>query len=692
MKKISVHLARGIAFVILLGAFPLALRAEIKLPPFFSDGMVLQRDTSAPIWGTAAPGESITLDLNGQSATATADDQGNWTAAFKGLTAGGPFTLTIKGASSAVTLSNVLVGDVWLCAGEVNMASTLGDMGAPAQDDIAAATDPQLRWFSPKSLISGDAYQGRAWTDTTPATAATDSAVAYYFARDLRQKINVPVGLIVMTSQFAPLQTWMSPEGLAGLGMGSEIKGVLDDYKNLDAITLKYLGDLDAWEKTYGRQDPGNTGFTQGWADPKTDPSDWKSIPNLGDWSSLGIPNGGVVWIRKSVELPPEAAGKDISVSLGLLGNEGKEFGNVLGTVYFNNQKVGTIGDTLRHIFASHDQPPAKVPGNLVVAGTNVIAVRFFTQEPKARWKKTDLRFDSADKIAWPAITPDWLARVEAQLPPQPPEAATSRPVVPFAPAQLGLPSMFYDLMLKPVAGYGAKGMIWYQGEADAETFLGDVPSILKNYPPEYYRKLLPVFIADVRQLWHQADFPFYLVQIAPVHGHVKPTGQPLKCDTPPIRESQLLTWEAVPHTGMIVSIDLGDKGSLVPPNKKPFGERLALVALANAYGQKIDFSGPIYDSMTVEGNKIRLKFKYVDGGLVAQDGPLTDFAIAGADQKFVWGDAAIDGDTVVVSSPSVPAPAAVRYGWLDTDQNCHLYNKAGLPASPFRTDDWPLH
>jgi sialate O-acetylesterase len=668
---------------------PLTLHAAIKLPPFFSNGMVLQRDGAASIWGTAGSGEAITAEIEGQTTSATSDAKGDWSIAFKGLAAGGPFTLTIKDGAETVTLTDVLVGDVWLCAGEINMASTLGDMGALATDDVASANDPQLRWFCPKSMVSGDPYQGKAWTDTTPATVSVNSAVAYYFARDLRKKINVPVGLIVVTSQYTPLQTWISPDGLDSLGLGPEITSVFNDYNNLDAATTKYLSDLSDWEKAYNRQDPGNNGFAQGWADPKTDTNDWKKISNLGDWPSLGVPNGGVIWVRKSIDLPASAAGQGISLGVGILSNEGKEFGNVLGTVYFNGQKVGTLGDCLRHIYASHDQPPSKVPRSLVVAGTNVIAIRFFSQEPKAHWKKTDLRFDNGDKTEWPTLTPDWLGKVEAQLPPQPPDAAASRPVAPSAPAQLGLPSYFYNLMLKPIKGFGIKGVIWFQGEADTETFIGDVPSILKNYPPVYYRKLLPAFIADLRQLWHQSDLPFYFVQIVPLHGHVKPTGQPQNCDTPPLRESQLVTWQTVPNTGMVVGIDLGN-GSLTPPNKKPFGERLALVALANAYGQKIDSSGPIYDSMSIEGNKIRLKFNYVNGGLIAQNGPLVDFAIAGADRKFVWGDAAIDGDTVVVSSPAVPTPVAVRYGWLDTAVDCHLYNKAGLPASPFRTDTWP--
>jgi len=676
-----------------LVASPLCLQAAIQLPPFFSDGMVLQRDGTAPLWGTASPNEAITAELNHQTVSATADAKGNWSAAFKGLAAGGPFTLTIKGGSDTVALTNVWVGDVWLGVGEANLDMTLGQTGALGKDDIAAANDPQLHWFTPKYVITGDPYQGKTWSDTTPASVGNDSAVAYYFARELRQKINVPIGIIVLAASSSPIEGWLSPEGLDALGTGPETQALLNEYAHLDTATTQFLSDLAAWEKTSNREDPGNQGFAQGWADPKTDVRDWKSIPNLGDWSSLGLPNGGVVWLRKAIDLPAEAAGKDLSLQIGSLRYEGKDFGNVLGTVYFNNQEIGTIGDSLKHFYITLAQPPNKVPGHLVVAGTNVIAVRFFTQEQKAPWKKTELRLSADDKTPLPPVTPDWLAKVEAQLPPLPADSAASRPHPPPSPAQGRTPSLYYDSMLKPIVGYGIKGIISYQGECNTEVgveFTGDIPSVLGKYNPVYYRKQLPAFIADLRRLWNQPDLPFYFTQLPPTNTHVHPNGQPQKGDWAPFRESQLVTWQTVPHTAMIVSIDVGD-GNVHSPIKKPFGERLALLALANTYGQQVEFSGPIYDSMTVEGNKIRLKFKYVDGGLVAQNGPLTDFAVAGADQKFSWGDAVIDGDTVVVSSPSVAAPVAVRYGWLDTPLDCHLYNKAGLPASPFRTDDWPL-
>ena len=674
-------------------AFP--LRAEITLPTFFSNGMVLQRDTSAPIWGTASPGEAITVQLNGQTASATADDKGNWSAAFKGLAAGGPFTLDIKGGSDAVSFSDVYVGDVWLCSGQSNMAYNLGQMGALAAPDMATANDPQFRWFVPANFIVEDPYKNHIWMGTTPTTISGDSAVAFYFGRSLRQKISVPVGILEVAFPGSAIEGWITPEGFDTLGMGPEEKALADEYNSLDTVTPKFLSDLDAWEKTSNRGDPGDKEFAQGWADPKTDTSDWKSIPNLADWSSLGIPNGGVIWIRKSIEMPADAAGKDFSVTIGDLRNGGKEFGNLIGTVYFNNQEVGTIGDSLKHIYTAPEDSTVKVPGNLVAAGTNVIAVRIFTQKAKAPYNKTNLEISPVDKkkTEVPAtITPDWLAKVAAQLPPEPPEAAASRPVCPPSPPQVRLPSFFYNFMLKQVVGYGIKGVIWYQGEANTANFPGAPPSVLGNYPPVSYRKLLPALIADWRRLWKQDDLPFYIIQLPNTNSdnRPQPDASPGKSDWAALRESQLLTAQTVPNTGLVVAIDIGN-GNLHPPNKKPIGERATLLALANAYGQKITFSGPIYDSMTVEGDKIRIKFKYVGGGLAAKNGILKEFAIAGDDHKFVWADAVIDGDTVLVSSPSVTAPAAVRYAWADDPLECNLYNTDGLPASPFRTDDWPL-
>jgi sialate O-acetylesterase len=659
---------------LIVTALPLPALAEISLPSFFSDGAVLQRDSTAPIWGKADPNEAITVELNGQTISATADAEGNWRASFKGLAAGGPFDMTIKGASNSVVVHNVLVGDVWLCSGQSNMTLHMYEIADVAKDDIAAANDPQLRCFTVPSSwadnIPVPAFEGK-WQSTDPDNVKTYSAVSYYFAKELREQVKVPIGIIHCSYPGSAGEAWLSKQALDGLGLGPHEAAVQESWDNADQATEKFLSKLNDWEAKMGRQDPGNKGYAQGWADPKTDVSSWTRIGSPGDWSSLGLANGGVVWIRKTITLP---GSKDCTLNLGNLQNHDKAAGNVLGTVYFNNREVGEIGHSLKHVFTSPGDQLVKVPGSLIVRGANVVAVRIFTQTEKGPL------FGGGPNLvraSFPvSVEPEWQAKIEAQLPPAPPQAAWMRPPTPNVPMMTRLPSLMFDGTLSPIIGYGLKGAAWYQGEANGDR-------------GESYGLLLRALIADWRGRWKQGDFPFYIVQLANISPPANdPNG---KSGLAGVREGQLQTWQKIPQTGLAVTIDVGDANNIHYHNKKEVGHRLALIALAQTYGQKMEFSGPVIDSMVVEGSAIRLKFTHLGGGLVARGGPLQQFAIAGADQTFVWADAVIDGDTVIVSSKDVAAPVAVRYAWADNPAGCNLYNQAGLPASPFRTDDWAV-
>ena len=665
--------------MIVLHACTGSLPAEIKLPAFFSDGMVLQRDTSAPIWGTAAPGESISAEIKGQTVSTTADDQGHWTVVFKGLAPGGPGTLTIQGKSGTVTIKDVLVGDVWFCWGNENMAESMAGLGDLARDDIAASADPLLHCFTTRPFFPppdpihdqpvSDVEGG--WAESSPANVPKFTAYGYYFARELRTKLGVPIGIIQSASGGSGIETWMPPQASLAAGF-PEIAGRNAQYAALDELAPKYLDELAAWETKYGRQDPGNKGFAAGWADPKAGVSDWTPLPTPGDWTSLGLGNGGVVWMRKTVDLPPEATGHDLTLHLGDIKILEQEFGNILGTVYVNGQEAGELGRGLKRIYMGGTPAEVDVPGRLIVAGPNVIAVRIFTQEEKNH------PFGGGAKLLAPVVPlkdTGWVARVEAKLPPLPVEALATRPEAPYAPSVMRLPGIFYNHMLHPFVGYGIKGVAAYHGEANAHV-------------GEAYRRLLPAFIQFWRTAWKDDDLPFCFTQLADVW---PPRSAPGISDWAEVRESQLLTAEQVPHAGMAVTVDLGD-ASVALKRKKEAAHRLVLVALAVAYGQKVEAFGPVYDAMTVEQNKIRIRFTHLGGGLVVQNGPLRQFSIAGADRKFVSADAVIDGDTVLVSSGQVPQPVAVRYGWADNAAACNLYNQAGLPASPFRTDDWPMH
>jgi sialate O-acetylesterase len=223
--------------------------------------------------------------------------------------------------------------------------------------------------------------------------------------------------------------------------------------------------------------------------------------------------------------------------------------------------------------------------------------------------------------------------------------------------------------MLHPVIPYGLRGAIWYQGES----IVGGKEGLA------FYPHVMETMVTEWRRLWDEGDFPFYAVQL-PALKNVS--------NNPMVREGQAQIL-SLPNSGFAVTIDVGDPDNVHPKDKEPVGERLALIALATAYGRKLEYSGPRYSSMKVEGNSIRIFFTHVDGGLVAKGGPLKWFQIAGEDQHFVDAEATIDGDTVIVKSDKVSAPVAVRYAWANYPIGCNLMNAAGLPAAPFRTDAW---
>jgi sialate O-acetylesterase len=236
--------------------------------------------------------------------------------------------------------------------------------------------------------------------------------------------------------------------------------------------------------------------------------------------------------------------------------------------------------------------------------------------------------------------------------------------------------SDLYNTMIAPLTKFPIRGAIWYQGEANA-------PRAWQ------YRTLLPLMIKSWRDAWGQGDFPFLVVQLAPYFNNQPPSKEPTESDWAELREAQLLTSQTVPNVGLAVITDLGEERDIHPKRKREVGERLALWAKAYVYGQKIPFSGPIYEKQTIAGDKIILNFKQVGSGLVATDGDLAGFTIAGEDQKFANANAKIEGDTVVVWSEQVPNPVAVRYGWANFPV-LNLWNKDGLPACPFRTDGFP--
>jgi sialate O-acetylesterase len=376
-------------------------------------------------------------------------------------------------------------------------------------------------------------------------------------------------------------------------------------------------------------------------------------------FETAGLLIDGAVWFRKELDLPASWAGKDLVLNLPPIDD--------LDTTYFNGTKVGATGRETPNSY----MVPRKyvVPGSLVRAGRNVIAVRVFDSAGEGGFSRggaMSIGPAGAEAIALGGV---WDYKVEQALEPKHPDWG-SRPEA-VGVSNQNNPSVLYNAMIAPLVMFAIRGVIWYQGESNAGR-------------AHQYRTLFPTMIRDWRSAWG-ANFPFYFVQLANWHAH---KAEPDESDWAELREAQMMTLRE-PQTGMAVTIDIGDENDIHPRNKLDVGRRLAAWALAGQYNQKVIPSGPLFESYIVKGNEVRIRFKYADGLKTIDGGPVKGFALAGEDHKFVWADARIEGETVIVSSPKISKPVAVRYGWAD-NPIANLYNKAGLPASPFRTDDWP--
>lgn len=625
--------------------------AKPFLHPLFTDNMVLQRGIAAPVWGWAAPGQDITVSLNKKKATTRADASGKWLAKIGPLKAGGPYTLTVAGPQT-VTLKNVLIGDVWICSGQSNMEMGIGiSKDGPAE--IAAANYPNIRLFTvPKlpALEPSETVAGN-WQPCTPATVGAGgwggfSAAAYYFGRELHQRTGIPIGLIHTSWGGTIAEAWTSGTALKAMpDFAPAVAQVEQLAAKQKAGAVSYEQAVAAW---WTKNDPGSKA-APGWEAADLDAADWKtmSLPQPFEKSDLGNFDG-LVWFRRELELPADWAGRAANLYLGPIDDR--------DTTWVNGVQVGTSDNW-------QAQRDYKIPAGVLKAGRNVITVRILdTGGGGGMYGNPDQLKLTADGTAALSLAGDWQYRVGGAL------AALE----PFPMPINGNPNVvtvLYNGMIAPLLPYGIKGAIWYQGESNAGR-------------PKQYRTLLPTMVKDWRARFGVGDFPFYIVQLA---NYTPVLPQPSESQWAELREAQSLTAQTVPHSGLAVAIDIGEAGDIHPKNKQEVGRRLALNALAKDYGQKVEYSGPAYRAMQIKGNEIRLTFDHADG-LAAKGDKLQGFAIAGVDKKWVWADARIEGKTVIVSSPAVPAPVAVRYAWA-TNPVANLYNRAGLPASPFRTD-----
>jgi len=628
------------------------------LHPLFTDNMVLQREVAAPVWGWTTPGATVTVSMGGKQAVATAEATGKWLAKIGPFPAGGPYTLTVTGPHT-VTVENVLVGDVWLCSGQSNMEMGISNVDH-AQEEIAAANFPQLRLFTvamrptltPQELTVGH------WSVTTPENVIVGawggfSAAGYFFGRQLQQEMKIPIGLIHSSWGGTVAEAWTSAQGLQALPDFAPALAQLPHTEASEVVeAAQYPAALQQW---LAKQDPEPAGKPARSA-PEFDDSDWKSANMPASWAKAGLPRfRGVVWLRKEISVPDDGAGADVNLHLGQISD------NL--TVWFNGVQVGNTGET-------KDEKPTRrqytVPGKLVKAGRNMVALRVLSVSE--RGGLLDKAAELFAECAVPDIEPISLAgpwRVHAGV-----ALAAAPPLPVIADRNPNRVTVLFNGMIAPLLPFAIKGAIWYQGESNAAN-------------ARQYQTLLPAMITDWRSRFGVGDFPFLIVQLA---NYLAVATEPGESAWAELREAQYLTTQQLPKTGLAVAIDIGAAGDIHPKNKQEVGRRLALNAEAIAYGQPVEYSGPVYRAMTVKDHAIELTFDHLGGGLLAKGGKLQGFAIAGDDKHWVWADAVIQGATILVSSPQVHTPTAVRYAWAN-NPICNLYNAAGLPAVPFRTD-----
>ncbi len=621
------------------------------LHPLFTDHVVLQRDAPIPVWGWAEPGQRVKVALAGQSVETTVDPQGKWLAKLGPYPAGGPHVLSVTGPKEA-EVKDILVGDVWICSGQSNMEWPVASSDH-AKREIESAQYPRIRLFTVPKKVALEPMETveASWEVCSPETVGQFSAVGYFFGRELHRELGVPIGLIDSSWGGTIAEAWVSAGTLESMAdFKDAIAQVREEKADEGKPQVKYEEALAAWWK---KNDPGSSDQPT-WADPKLDAGGWKTMNLPGIWEGKGLNEfDGIVWFRKEVELPEAWDGKELELHLGPVDDR--------DTTFFNGVEVGHRDNWL----AGRDY---KVPAGVAKAGRNVIAVRVldtggnggFAGDAKSM-RVVAAGVENAEPIS---LAGDWSYRDSAPIGrlSSPPEPAGSTP---------NKVTVLYNGMIAPLRPFPIKGAIWYQGESNAGR-------------AAQYRRLLPTLIRDWRGQFEVGEFPFFIVQLA---NFMQVKKEPVDSAWAQLREAQFLATKALPNVGIGLAIDIGDAEDIHPTNKQDVGRRLALNALAIAHGKDVEFSGPVYKAKEIRGNTVRLTFDHLGGGLVAKGGDkLEGFAIAGEDGKYVWADATIEGDTIVVSSPDVEKPANVRYAWADNPV-CNLYNQAGLPAVPFRTD-----
>jgi sialate O-acetylesterase len=625
--------------------------ATIKVSHLISDNMVLQRGTKTNIWGTGNPSELITLIFKGKQYKTRAGKNGDWSLLLDASAAGGPYTLNIKGKSDAIEIKNLLVGDVWLCSGQSNMQFSVAE-AINAASEIAAADDTGIRHFKVPNR-NGEVplmqLSGGEWKACTPAHTGAFTAVGYFFAREMRKlHPDVPIGLINASWGGTQIEAWTS---YAGFGW----KGLNDLKKFHEQEYTRRIGLLRQQHKVVPADtDAGMAGGIPLWTGTDYDDSKWMEWNAPGWWWGNSLESfSGVIWFRKSFELPAAIAAGAVALSLGVFDDCAKVWinGHLIDAANDRSGKPRQYMVEPRHLNKGKNTITLQMTntdaGGGLLGNQDMLKVSsgFYQQSLAGVWKYRIGKFEYLPKTQ-PQTTPAGL----------------------------------YNEMISPLTPYTIGGTLWYQGEQNAT-------GISAAYK---YREQLKTLVNDWRTQFKSGVFPFVVVQLPNFQA---PPLLPGPSNWAVMRESQSQVLN-LPNTAMVCTVDLGDAADVHPINKQDVGKRAALAVRKLVFKEPGLDTGPAYQSIQIIGDTARITFNSIAKALGTRDryGYVTGFAIAGDDKKFVWAKARIQGKQVLVWSDRVKAPVSVRYAWANNPADASLYStESQLPVLPFRTDSWDV-
>ncbi|MDD5151218.1 MAG: sialate O-acetylesterase [Flavobacterium sp.] len=635
-------------FLLVILISSISINAQVFVAKIFADNMVLQRNTQIPVWGWAKPNEKIEVRFDKQIKKTKADKNGKWMIRLDNEAAGGPYNLTIK-ASNTIEIENVLVGEVWLCSGQSNMEMPVGrpkGWGISNYAEVSAVANyPLIRQIkiihATNSLPESD-VKTLGWQVCDPSTVGDFTALGYFFAKIIHEKLKIPVGIIDCNWGGTNIETWISREGFESSDEFKEMIAGMPKVSLDSIVKLKTKGFDKRIEAIQGGKI--NAAAASNFKESGFNDSKWPELnqPEIWEKQSLGEFDG-VVWLRKSITLSADDSKKEAILELSTVDDD--------DVTYINGVKVGSrIGWNLERKYT--------IPVGILKEGTNVIAVRVTDNGGGGGiyGNAANLKLTIGTTII--PLSGKWKFQVES---------------IKKTTNENSFPSLCYNAMINPLIPFAFQGVLWYQGESNA--------------PRAYqYRTAFPLLINDWRQKWNK-KFPFYFVQLATY----KTTGNSNEgCDWAELQEAQTLTLK-VPNTGMAVTTDIGNPNDIHPTNKLDVGKRLAALALNNTYTIPMVCSGPMYKSMEISGSEIIISFNDIGSGLFTPDkyGYIKGFEIAGEDQVFHYAKAFIKDNKVVVSSEEVSSPISVHFSWIGDASESNLFNKEGFPAVPFRTDEW---